>query len=76
MPASVKSENGSETVDLTEEVETGPAVTDYLDMALTAASDQGMTASELMGLFFYYAHSIADGFRQDVLAQSEEDPQQ
>ena len=76
MPASVKSDNGSdETVEVTEEVETGPAVTDYLDMALTAASDQGMTASELMGLFFYYAHSIAEGFRQDVLTQDGEGEQ-
>lgn len=44
-------------------------VTAYLDLALQAAREQDMNASELMGLLFYYAHSIAEGYRQDVVAE-------
>ena len=42
-------------------------VTEYLDMALTAASDEAMSAAELMGLFHYYAYSIAESYRQDMI---------
>lgn len=80
MPATTRVEtNGSEPiVDLTEEApveehaaveETeGSHVTEYLDLALTAASDEGMSAAELMGLFYYYAHSIAESYRHDLMA--------
>ncbi len=74
MPATTRQDNGAEVGEDVDEGSVGPdgappGVTDYLDMALTAASDQGMSASELMGVFFYYAHSIADSYRQDVLGE-------
>lgn len=49
-----------------------PSVHDYLEMALEAAGEQEMSTSELMGIFFYYAHSIAESYRQDVLDQTAE----
>ncbi|MGI9596244.1 MAG: hypothetical protein ACR2QK_08795 [Acidimicrobiales bacterium] len=54
------------------EGEAAPKVHDYLEMALQAAADTGMSTSELMGIFFYYAHSIAESYRQDVLNQQEQ----
>lgn len=46
-----------------------PTVQDYLEMALQLAGEQEMKTSELMGIFFYYAHSIAESYRQEVLSQ-------
>lgn len=40
--------------------QTQRSVTEFLDMAVTAAQDTGMSHSELMGLFFYYAHCVAE----------------
>ena len=70
MPAATHRDNGTEA-DLADEVdEPGHAtVTDHLDRALAAAQEEEMSASELMGLFFYYAHSIAESYRQDALGQ-------
>lgn len=74
MPAVTREETEADAAEelledevVVEDSESGPGVTDYLDMALTTARDQDMTAAELMGLFFYYAHSIAEGYRQDVI---------
>lgn len=76
MPAATRTDNGAEEAEPIGEAEPTEedgrlGVTDHLDMAVIAAQDQGMSASELMGLFFYYAHSIAEGFRQDVLSSDE-----
>ena len=54
------------------ETQEPPSVQDYLEMALQTASDQGINTSELMGIFFYYAHSIAESYRQDMLRESEQ----
>lgn len=73
MPAVTRDENGTDAVEEPvedaefQDGERGPSVTDHLDMALTVARDQDMSAAELMGLFFYYAHSIAEGYRQDII---------
>ncbi|MDH3679154.1 MAG: hypothetical protein OEV40_04305 [Acidimicrobiia bacterium] len=48
-----------------------PTVHDHLEMALEAAAEQQMATSELMGIFFYYAHSIAESYRQDVLKEQQ-----
>lgn len=42
-------------------------VTDHLEAAVRAAEAEGMPASELIGLFFYYAHSLAEEGRQAAL---------
>lgn len=42
-------------------------VNDYLDMALAAAAEQEVSTSELLGTFFYYAHSIAESHRHDAI---------
>ena len=74
MPAATRSngEDGGSGVGLgvdEGDADTAPTVTDHLDRALTTAQEQGMAASELMGLLFYYAHCVAEGHRQDVLAE-------
>ncbi len=46
-------------------------VASYLDMAVEAARQADMSASELMGMFFYYAHSVAEGFRMGVISEQE-----
>ena len=45
-------------------------VTDHLEAAVAAAEAGGMSPSELIGLFFYYAHSIAAEGREAALRQS------
>ncbi len=67
MPAATHRDNGGEVDTSAEPVSDQPSVTDHLDRALAAAQEQEMSASELMGLFFYYAHSIAESYRQDAL---------
>jgi hypothetical protein len=44
-----------------------PTVQAHLEMALQAASEQEMKTSELLGLFFYYAHSIAENYREQAV---------
>ncbi len=48
------------------------AVTKHLDRALEAARETEMNTSELLGLFFYYAHSIAESFRQNAIAATDQ----
>lgn len=43
------------------------AVTRHLDQAIEAAQQAQMPTSELLGLFHYYAHSIAASYRQSVI---------
>ena len=49
-----------------------PTVHDYLEMALAAAAERQMSTSELMGIFFYYTHSIADSYRQEALREHDD----
>ena len=39
-------------------------VVEYLEMAVQAAQEQEMSASELIGLLFYYAHNVAQETRE------------
>lgn len=73
MPAVQAQSNGESDEAPSEETpsEGAPTVHDYLEMALQTAGEQEMSTSELMGIFFYYAHSIAESYRQDVLAEHE-----
>ena len=45
----------------------GRSVTDHLEAAIVAADAAGMTTSELIGTFFYYAHSLAQEAREAAL---------
>jgi len=49
------------------------AVTAHLDRALETAKEHEMSTSELLGLFHYYAHSIAATFRETALAAADTD---
>lgn len=42
-------------------------VVEYLEMAVQAAQEQEMSASELIGLLFYYAHNVAQETRELAL---------
>ncbi|MDZ4350885.1 MAG: hypothetical protein U1A22_15270 [Xanthomonadaceae bacterium] len=55
-----------------EEINPTEAVTQHLDAAIQAAREGQMSTSELMGLFFYYAHSIAASYRESFLMASGE----
>lgn len=55
-------------VESTESDEQKPTVQDHLEMALQAATEQGVKTSELLGLFFYYAHSIAENYREQAMS--------
>lgn len=46
-----------------------PTVQDHLELALGAAVEQGMSTSELLGIFYYYTHTIAETYRQDSLRE-------
>lgn len=39
----------------------------YLELAVRTAAEEGMNTSELLGLFYYYTHSLADSYRQEAL---------
>lgn len=45
----------------------------HLELALEAAGEEGMSTSELMGIFFYYAHSIAESYRETVMVENHGD---
>lgn len=46
-------------------------VQQYLEMAVKTANDQGMSTSELLGIFYYYTHSIAESYREEALKASQ-----
>lgn len=52
----------------------GPTVSvrQYLEMAIQTAAEQRMPTSELLGIFFYYAHSIAESYRVQALKRATE----
>lgn len=39
----------------------------YLELAVRTAAGEGMNTSELLGLFYYYTHSLADSYRREAL---------
>lgn len=45
-----------------------PTVEQCLERAVKIATEQGMSTSELLGIFYYYTHSIAESHRQDALS--------
>lgn len=47
------------------------SVEGYLDKAIQLATEEEMPAAELMGIFYYYSHGIAESYRQEVLAEQE-----
>lgn len=47
------------------------SVQGYLDKAIQLATEQEMPAAELMGIFYYYTHGIAESYRQEVLADQQ-----
>lgn len=52
----------------------GPTISvqQYLEMAIQTAAEQRMPTSELLGIFFYYAHSIAESYRTQALKRATE----
>ncbi len=48
------------------------SVRQYLEMAIQTAVEQRMPTSELLGIFFYYAHSIAESYRTQALKRATE----
>ncbi len=40
-------------------------VIEHLELAIKAAQEEEMSASEIMGLLFYYAHNIAQEAREN-----------
>ena len=42
-------------------------VVEHLDAAVEAAERAGMSTSEIIGMFFYYAHNLAQQARESAL---------
>lgn len=51
------------------------SVVDYLDEAVVAAENEGMQMSELIGLFFYYAHNLSQQARDTAMSQEDDNGQ-
>ncbi len=47
-------------------------VIEHLDAAVAAAESANMSASEIMGMLFYYAHNIAQRARETALENQED----
>jgi hypothetical protein len=47
-------------------------VIEHLDAAVAAAEHAEMSASEIMGMLFYYAHNIAQRARETALEDQED----
>ena len=51
----------------------GPGeVIEHLDAAVAAAERANMSASEIMGMLFYYAHTIAQRARETALENQDD----
>jgi hypothetical protein len=51
----------------------GPGeVIEHLDAAVAAAERANMSASEIMGMLFYYAHNIAQRARETALENQDD----
>ena len=48
-------------------------VVKHLDAAVAAAQDANMSTSEVIGMFFYYAHNLAQQARESALADAGQD---
>lgn len=68
-PEAAESPEAADMPDRDDE-ETPPSVNDYLEMALAAAAESAMSTSELLGIFYYYTHSIAESYRQEAVGQA------
>ena len=53
-----------------------PTPQHFLDLAVQSATEHQMPMSELVGLFYYYTHSVCATYRDDVLKRNEEMQQQ
>jgi len=51
--------------------DTEPSVIDHLDNAVLTAEKQGMQMSELIGMFFYYAHNLSQEARNTAAAEED-----
>lgn len=47
-------------------------VIEHLDAAVTAAREEDMSASEILGLLFYYAHNVAQDARESALRKEDD----
>ena len=54
-----------------EEKQDMPTPQHFLDMAIQSATEHQMPMSELVGLFYYYTHSVCATYRDDVIARNE-----
>ena len=45
-------------------------VVENLDAAVAAAERAGMSTSEIIGMFFYYAHNLAQQARESALERT------
>ncbi len=48
-------------------------VIEHLDLAVQAAERANMSTSEIIGMFFYYAHNLAQRARDSALADADDD---
>lgn len=48
-------------------------VIEHLDAAVAAAREEDMSASEILGLLFYYAHNVAQDAREAALSEQPDD---
>ena len=48
-------------------------VVKHLDLAVQAAEKQNMSASQIIGMFFYYAHNLSQQARETALQGGGED---
>lgn len=49
------------------------SVVEHLDRAVQVAQDQDMSASEIIGLLFYYAHNVAQEARESAMRQQQQE---
>jgi hypothetical protein len=49
-----------------------PTPQHFLDLAIQSATEHQMPMSELVGLFYYYTHSVCATYREDVIARNQE----
>lgn len=47
-------------------------VIEHLERAIAAAQERNMSASEIMGLLFFYAHNVAQEARETALRDQAE----
>jgi hypothetical protein len=50
-------------------------VIEHLDAAIAAAREEDMSASEVLGLLFYYAHNVAQDARESAMREQIGEPE-